>query len=78
MGLGPSRLVYDMPPPPSLTPSEKELDLDAEMLSDRVRDPEGYRMCRNVAIKEGILGAGVAMSVMGLGIMLTRRYAGTQ
>lgn len=77
MGLGPSRLTYDMPPPPSLEPDESTLDLNANMLIDNIRDPEGYQMCRSVAIKEGILGAMAAMSGMGLTIMLTRKYAST-
>lgn len=78
MGLGPSRLVYDMPPPPPLTPSSEDLDLspDSTMLADRIVDPEGYKMCRNVAIREGVLAAGVAMSVTSLAIITIKRRAG--
>jgi hypothetical protein len=79
MGLGPSRLTYEMPPPPSLTPSDADLDLsmNAPMLKERVVDPEGYSMCMNVAVREGALAAGVAMSITGLAILATKRRAGS-
>lgn len=77
MGLGPSRLTYEMPPPPVLKDEDLDLSLEASALQDRIVDQEGYYMCRRVAIREGVLAAGVAMSVMGLAIMTTKRYAGT-
>lgn len=79
MGLGPSRLTYDMPPPPPLTPTEADLDLsiNASHLHDRIPDPEGYQMCRGVAIREGIYASGVAMALMGLTVMAVKRKAST-
>lgn len=79
MGLGPSRLTYDMPPPPPLTPSDEDLDLSSNTsnLQDRMADPEGYKMCHSVAIREGIYGSIAAMGAMGLSVFLVKRYAST-
>lgn len=77
MGLGPSRLVYEMPPPPVLSKEDLDLSLDASALQDRIVDQEGYYMCRRVAIREGLLAASVAMAVTGLTVMITKRRAST-
>ena len=79
MGLGPSRLTYDMPPPPPLAPNKDDLDLsaDAPLLADRQIDPEGYKMCYGVAVKEGILAATAAMSLTGLAIIGAKRRLST-
>jgi hypothetical protein len=60
-----------------MAPTDADLDLSAgsPMLSDRIVDPEGYKMCKGVAIREGILAAGVAMSTVALGVIFTRRRA---
>lgn len=77
MGLGPSRLTYQMPPPPTLSEEDLDLSLEGTHLQDRIVDQEGYYMCRRVAIREGVLAASVAMAVTGLTILLTKRKAGT-
>lgn len=79
MGLGPSRLTYEFPPPPPLTPTAADLDLSLEgpALQDRMIDPEGYKYCRGLAIKEGLIGAGVAMIGTAAALFLVKRKAST-
>lgn len=73
MGTSSSRIRYEQPPVPSIDSTFDLDDPDFSMLSE-TRDPEGYAMCKNLALREGTTSGLITLAVLtSLSVFLRRR-----
>lgn len=74
MGSTQSSRVYEQPPVP---PLDYTLDLDDPNFSlvNENRDPEGYKMCRAISIREATRAALLTTGVLGTIAVILRKRA---